>query len=83
MCAYVSWLPASLEDALIDEVGLGAFNSGEDVVDFLSGAEAVVVYALALAPCSLSRAAPSGLLTATLNFLDFCVKFHNVKNFDE
>ena len=65
-------LPAcGLDDALVDEVGLGAFHPCKDVVDSLRGTKAVVVYALALAasPFAGATASVSGLF-------DLCVKFH-------
>lgn len=67
-------LPASsLEDALVDEVSLRPLDALQDVVHFLRGTESVVVYALLLAACALSGAAPAGLF---LGHLDLSMKFH-------
>lgn len=72
-----SLIPRCLQDALVDEVGLRAFHLAEDVVHLLSGAEPVVVHALALATGTFPGTAPALFLLLLLNL---CVKLHNVKN---
>ena len=66
-------LTRSLENALVDEVGLGAFDLRKDVVHFLSSPKSVVVHPLALAACAFPGPTAARLF---LGHFDFCMKFH-------
>lgn len=66
-------LTRSLENALVDEVGLGAFDLRKDVVHFLSSPKSIVVHPLALAACAFPGPTAARLF---LGHFDFCMKFH-------
>ena len=72
-------LAASLQNALVDEVGLGAVaQGGENVVHLLRGTEAVVVDPLALAARTFTGTAAPRLLVGQF---DFGMKFHGFVGF--
>ncbi len=54
------------KNAVVDVVGLGTFHLRENVVNFLSGPEAIVMHTFALTASAFTGTAPTF-------FLDFCV----------